>query len=69
MVRMGIDALHRGCGMLMTGAGDIGIHIILCKSNLPPDLVGMDLSSADQVVNRGFADMENIRHFLGGQRL
>ena len=61
---MSVDALHRGGGMLMPGAGDVGIHVVLCKANLPPDLVGMNLSLADQVVNRRLADMENFRHFL-----
>ena len=61
---MGVNALHRGGGMLMAGTGDVGIHIILSKAHLPPNFVGMDLALADQIVNRRFADVENIRDFL-----
>ena len=66
---MGIDTLHRGSGMLMPGAGNIGIHVLLRKTNLSPDFIGMDFSLANQVVNGGLADMENVCNLLGRQGL
>jgi hypothetical protein len=64
---MGIDALHRAGRMLMPGPGDVGIHIILGKADLPSDLIGMDLSPADQIIDGGFTDMEDVSNLLGGQ--
>ena len=64
-----IDALHRGSGMLMPGAGNIGIHILLRKTNLSPDFIRMDFSLANQVVNGGLADMENVCNLLGRKGL
>ena len=64
---MGIDVLHGPGGMLMPGPGNVGIHIILGKPNLSADFIGMDFSPADQIVNGGFADMENVRDLLGGK--
>ena len=66
---MGIDVLDRAGGMLVAGAGDLGIHIILGEADFSSDLVRMDLSPADQIVNGGLTDMENVSHFLGRQRL
>ena len=52
--------------MFMAGAGDIGIHIVLGEADLAADFIGIDLTPADQVIDGGLADMENIRNFLGG---
>ena len=64
---MGVDIFHRPGGVFMAGPGIIGIHIILGKTDLTSDLIGMDLTPADQIVNGGFADMENVRNLLGGK--
>ena len=53
----------------MPGAGNIGIHILLRKTNLSPDFIGMDFSLANQVVNGGLADMENVCNLLSRQGL
>ncbi len=66
---MGIDPLHRCCGMFVTGACYVGIHIVLREANLAADLVGMDLPFSDQIVYGGFADMEDVSHLLRGQGL
>ena len=64
---MGIYVFHRTGGMLMPGPGNIGIHIVLGKAHFPADFIGMDLAFADQVINGGLADMENVGNFLGGK--
>ena len=61
----GVHGLYRLGGMLMAGAGDIGVHIVLGEADLAADLIGIDLAPADQVIDGGLADMENIRNFLG----
>ena len=61
----GIYGLYRLGGMLMAGAGDVGIHIVLGEADLTADFIGIDLAPADQVIDGGLADMENIRNFLG----
>ena len=65
---MGVHIFDRAGGMFMPGPGDVGIHIILGEANLSADFIGMDLAFADQIVNGGLADMEDVSHFLGGQR-
>ena len=63
---VGVNPLHRTGGMLMPGAGNVGIHVVLGKAHLAPDLVGVDFSPADQVVDGGLADVQNIGNLLGG---
>ena len=65
---MGIDIFYRTGGMFMTGPGNIGIHIVLGKADLPADFIGMDFAFANQIVNGGLADMKDVSHLLGGQR-
>ena len=59
------DGLH---ALLVAGAGYIGVHVILRKANLSADLVGIDLAATDQLIHRGFADMEDIGDLLGRKR-
>ena len=64
---MGVQIPDGPGGMLMPGPGDVGVHIVLGEAHLPADLVGVDLPSADQVVDGGLADMEDVCHLLGGK--
>ena len=64
---VGIDVLDRAGGVLVTGSGDVGVHIVLGESYLTADLIGVDLTFSDEVVNGGFADMEDVSHLLGGE--
>ena len=52
----------------MPGTGDVGIHIVLGEAHLATDLIGMDLTFSDQIIDRRFADMEDVSHLLGGKR-
>ena len=53
--------------LFMTGARNIGIHIVLGKTDLAANLVGVDFAPADQLIDRGFAHMENLRDLLSGK--
>ena len=59
------DGLH---ALFMAGAGDVGVHVILRKADLSADLVGIDLAAPDQLINRGFADVEDVGDLLRGKR-
>ena len=61
-----LHAPDRLDALLMPRAGDIGIHVVLGKADLAPDLVGVDLPPADQFIDRGFAHVEDIRNLLRG---
>ena len=50
--------------LLMPGAGDIGVHVVLGEADLSPDLIGVDLAPADQLIDGGFAHMEELCDLL-----
>ena len=59
------DGLH---ALFMAGAGNISVHVILRKADLSADFVGVDLAAPDQLINRGFADVEDVGDLLCGKR-
>ena len=50
--------------LLMPRAGDVGVHVVLGEADLAPNLVGVDLAPADQLIDGGFAHMEELCDLL-----
>ena len=66
---MGVDILHRTGGMLVARSCDVGIHVILRKAHLAADFIRVDLTLADQIIDRRLAHMEDLGHLLRGKGL
>ena len=63
-----INLTHRLHALFMAGTGDVAVHVVLREADLSADFIGVNLSAPDQVIDRGFAHMENVRDLLGGER-
>ena len=59
-----LHATDRMDALLMPGARNLGVYIVLGKTDLPPNLIGVDLAPADQLVDGGFAHVEDVRYLL-----
>ena len=64
-----VDLTHRLHALLMTRAGNVAVHIVLGETDLSADFIRVNLSPPDQVIDRGFAHMEDVGDLLGGERL
>ena len=62
---MRINLFHSAGRIFAARTSNIRVHIVLRETHLAADLVGPDLAAANKIINRRFADMENVSNFLG----